>query len=77
VSELVKQGAAKIGILPYFLFPGGITDAIDDLVTQLRKQFPTTNLLLEGAMLQGSSLANGTNPGLMETIGEILLSAEN
>jgi sirohydrochlorin cobaltochelatase len=47
VADLVRQGATEIGILPYFLFPGGITDAIADLVVDLNSQFPTTNLLTQ------------------------------
>jgi sirohydrochlorin cobaltochelatase len=40
VQELVKCGYRQIAILPYFLFPGGITDAIAGTVEKLKLQFP-------------------------------------
>ena len=40
VKELVSVGHRQIGILPYFLFAGGITDAIARSVEQLKVQFP-------------------------------------
>ena len=43
VKELVSAGHQQIGILPYFLFAGGITDAIAQAVEELKAQFP--NLL--------------------------------
>ncbi len=41
VEILVKQGYREIGILPYFLFNGGITDAIADTVDRLSQIYPT------------------------------------
>lgn len=41
VEILVKQGYREIGILPYFLFNGGITDAIADTVNQLCQIYPS------------------------------------
>lgn len=46
VAELQAIGLRRIGILPYFLFPGGITDAIAQTVTQLTQQWPHLNLTL-------------------------------
>jgi sirohydrochlorin ferrochelatase len=46
VQELVKQGVQKIEIVPYFLFSGGITDAIAQSVNQLSQQLPTIDLHL-------------------------------
>lgn len=46
VTELVKQGVQQILILPYFLFEGGITDAIAQTVEHLGQQFPYTQLQL-------------------------------
>lgn len=40
VEMLVAQGYKTIGILPYFLFPGGITDAIAKQINNLQQQFP-------------------------------------
>lgn len=41
VEILIRQGYRKIGILPYFLFNGGITDAIADTVNQFTQIYPT------------------------------------
>ncbi|MBE9039811.1 sirohydrochlorin chelatase [Oscillatoriales cyanobacterium LEGE 11467] len=46
VCELVAAGCDRIRILPYFLFPGGITDAIAKQVDRLRNQFSQTALHL-------------------------------
>jgi sirohydrochlorin cobaltochelatase len=64
VAELVSQGATEIGIFPYFLFPGAITDEIASLVEELRQQFPQTRLLL------GETI--GSPPLLVTAIGQIL-----
>jgi sirohydrochlorin cobaltochelatase len=64
VTELVATGATEIGILPYFLFVGGITDAIDRLVAQLGQQFPQVKLTL------GEPIGN--SPKLVDVIGKIL-----
>lgn len=66
VAALVATGATEIGILPYFLFAGGITDAIALAVAQLRLEFPRVRLLL------GEPI--GTSPELVATIGRILMS---
>jgi len=48
VKELVESGYKNIAILPYFLFSGGITDAIAQRVEQLALQiFPVNLVLLE------------------------------
>lgn len=46
VKALVDTGCQQIGILPYFLFAGGITDAIASTVELLKMQFPSVNLAL-------------------------------
>jgi sirohydrochlorin cobaltochelatase len=46
VQELVLAGWRRIAILPYFLFAGGITDAIAEVVGQLQQQFPATEFCL-------------------------------
>jgi sirohydrochlorin cobaltochelatase len=68
VQELVTMGVMEIGILPYFLFPGGITDAIGELVSQLRQQYPQVRFIL------GEPIGN--SPDLVITIGKILGSIE-
>ena len=69
VAKLVATGATEIGILPYFLFAGGITDAIEKLVLELRAQYPQVQLRL------GEPIGN--SPGLVSTIGSILGSIDN
>ena len=64
VAKLVTTGATEIGILPYFLFAGGITDAIEKLVSELSVQYPQVQLRL------GEPIGN--SPELVGTIGKIL-----
>jgi sirohydrochlorin ferrochelatase len=66
VAQLVATGATEIGILPYFLFAGGITDAIEKLVLELRAQYPQVQLRLGEPV--------GNSPELVGTIGNILES---
>ena len=40
VAQLVADGKRKIGILPYFLFSGSITDAITQSIQDLKLLFP-------------------------------------
>ncbi|MEO0687501.1 MAG: sirohydrochlorin chelatase [Cyanobacteria bacterium J06649_11] len=46
VTQLVADGKRKIGILPYFLFSGGITDAIAQSVQDLKLLFPMVSFYL-------------------------------
>ena len=46
VQKLVHAGCQEIGIIPYFLFAGGITDAIAQKVDQLQEKFPSVRLHL-------------------------------
>ncbi len=64
VTAAIAAGAAEIGILPYFLFAGGITDAISESIAQLRQQYPQVKLIL------GEPIGN--SPELVKTIGKIL-----
>jgi sirohydrochlorin cobaltochelatase len=57
VAALVAQGYAEITVLPYFLFEGGITDAIAQTIAQLSQQFPTTRLQLAETLGASSELA--------------------
>lgn len=41
VEILIRQGYQQIGILPYFLFSAGLTDAIAQTVKQLAEIYPT------------------------------------
>jgi sirohydrochlorin cobaltochelatase len=68
VTALVSQGAIEIGILPYFLFVGGITDAIEELVAKLREQFPQVRIILAEPI--------GNSPELVIKIEQLLKSIE-
>jgi sirohydrochlorin cobaltochelatase len=57
VAALVAQGCPEITILPYFLFEGGITDAIAQTVGDLSQQFPTTRLKMAETLGANSQLA--------------------
>lgn len=46
VEALAVRGTEAIAIVPYFLFPGGITRAIAEQVERLAREFPYTRLLL-------------------------------
>ena len=58
VAELVSAGSRTIAILPYFLFAGGITDAIASNVAHLQAQFPTVRLSLGEPIGSSSELAD-------------------
>jgi sirohydrochlorin cobaltochelatase len=68
VTTAIATGATEIGILPYFLFSGGITDAIAESIAQLRQQFPDVKLIL------GEPIGN--SPELAATIGKILVASD-
>jgi len=57
-KELVAAGYRKIAILPYFLFAGGITDAIAASVEELKLQFPTVTLQLAQPLGASAELAD-------------------
>lgn len=57
VQELVTAGHEQIGIIPYFLFAGGITDAIADSVEQLQGQFPAVDIRLAEPLGASQELA--------------------
>lgn len=46
VIQLMQQGCSTLTILPYFLFPGGITDAIAHLTEELAERFPRVTFRL-------------------------------
>lgn len=58
VQVLVSAGYQQIGILPYFLFSGGITNAIARAVTQLSSQFPAVSFHLAEPIGVSAELAN-------------------
>jgi sirohydrochlorin cobaltochelatase len=58
LQELSQQGLHKIGVLPYFLFAGGITDAIARSVSDLAAQYPELDLHLTQPLQASSELAD-------------------
>ncbi|NJR38598.1 MAG: sirohydrochlorin chelatase [Leptolyngbyaceae cyanobacterium CSU_1_4] len=67
VTGLVDQGCEAIDILPYFLFEGGITDAIAQTVAQLTQKFPATRLKMTETL--------GANPRLATPIVHLIFSS--
>ncbi len=57
IESLVRGGQQQIGIVPYFLFNGGITDAIAKNVGQLKQQFPAAELHLANPLGPSVELA--------------------
>lgn len=58
VKELVARGYRQIAILPYFLFTGGITDAIAKSVEALKLQFPGVTFKLVPPLGASAELAD-------------------
>ncbi|MGI8934915.1 CbiX/SirB N-terminal domain-containing protein [Leptolyngbya sp. BC1307] len=46
VIDLMQQGCQRLAILPYFLFAGGITDAITHRTEELAERFPKVSFRL-------------------------------
>ncbi|MEH1970578.1 MULTISPECIES: sirohydrochlorin chelatase [unclassified Nostoc] len=57
VKELVAAGYREIAILPYFLFTGGITDAIATSIEELKLQFSAVNFQLAQPLGASAELA--------------------
>ncbi|QOV22669.1 sirohydrochlorin chelatase [Anabaenopsis elenkinii] len=66
IQALVAAGQTKVAILPYFLFTGGITDAIALSIERLKLQFPTVTFQLAAPL--------GASRELAEIIGDLLTS---
>ena len=64
IQDLVATGQTKVAILPYFLFTGGITDAIAVSLERLKLQFPTVTFQLAAPL--------GASPELAEIIGDLI-----
>ncbi len=58
IETLVSKQIPKIAIVPYFLFPGRITDAIAAEVDRLQQAFPQVQLLLGKPLGATGELAN-------------------
>ncbi|AHJ28798.1 sirohydrochlorin chelatase [Nodularia spumigena CS-584] len=57
LQDLVAAGKREIAILPYFLFTGGITDAIAQSIEKLKLQFPTVTFQLAAPLGASAELA--------------------
>ncbi|GAA6623871.1 sirohydrochlorin chelatase [Scytonema sp. NUACC26] len=64
VQELVTSGYHRIAILPYFLFPGGITDAIAGAQEKLKLLFPEVSFQLADPL--------GASPELADLIWDLV-----
>jgi sirohydrochlorin cobaltochelatase len=62
IKTQIALGSQKIAILPYFLFPGKITEAIAQEVANLQREYPHVELQL------GKPL--GANPAIAELIAQ-------
>jgi sirohydrochlorin cobaltochelatase len=62
IRTQIALGSQKIAILPYFLFPGKITEAIAQEVANLQREYPHVELQL------GKPL--GANPAIAELIAQ-------
>lgn len=58
VQELVTAGYRRIAILPYFLFAGGITDAIAESQEKLKLLFPEVSFQLASPLGASAELAD-------------------
>ena len=58
IENLISKQTQKIKIIPYFLFPGRITDAISTEVNKLQQVFPKTKLILGKPLGETGELAN-------------------
>jgi sirohydrochlorin ferrochelatase len=58
VEQLVAVGKEKIAILPYFLFAGGITDAIAQVTEELKLKFPAVTFQLAQPLGASAELAD-------------------
>jgi sirohydrochlorin ferrochelatase len=57
-KNLLIQGKKRIGILPYFLFAGGITDAIAQSVNQIKQEYPAVEFYLAKPLGANAELAD-------------------
>lgn len=58
VQELIATGCRRIAILPYFLFAGGITDAIAQAQEKLKLLFPEVSFQLAEPLGASAELAD-------------------
>lgn len=66
VVKLMQTGCQRLTILPYFLFTGGITDAITRVMEELAERFPKINFRLLPPL--------GATPEIANLVAEIALN---
>lgn len=62
IANLVTQGVKSITVLPYFLFEGGITEAIALEIAQLQVHYPDVKIILDTPL--------GATPTLAQLIAQ-------
>ncbi|MEO0408955.1 MAG: CbiX/SirB N-terminal domain-containing protein, partial [Cyanobacteria bacterium P01_A01_bin.135] len=67
VESLVQLGQRQLVLLPYFLFPGGITDAIAQQMSELRQTHPGLHIYLAPLLSH--------SPGFPELVASLMQSA--
>ncbi|WP_071592036.1 sirohydrochlorin chelatase [Baaleninema simplex] len=67
MSDLLETGVRSIGVFPYFLFSGGLTDAIADRLQHWRDRFPEIRLSLASPI--------GTTPDFVEVVSHLISTA--
>ncbi|PZV10462.1 MAG: hypothetical protein DCF22_16675 [Leptolyngbya sp.] len=63
LQESVRSGCKNISILPFFLFHGGITDAIARSISQFSQQYPTLTITLTDPL--------DASPGLVDLLVDL------
>jgi sirohydrochlorin ferrochelatase len=58
IQVLIASGVNRIGIIPYFMFSGGISDAIAQSIKQFSEQFPTVKFDLISPLEIDENLVN-------------------
>ncbi len=58
LQELVEAGCCQIGVLPYFLFAGGITDAVNRQAQAFSQGCPNVTIHLRPPLANGAALAD-------------------
>jgi sirohydrochlorin ferrochelatase len=67
IAACVQRGQTQVAIQPYFLFPGGITEAISQEIDQLRLQFAPTQLHMGQPLNQAPEFTRLVLDGLIST----------
>ncbi len=58
IQVLISSGVHRIGIIPYFMFSGGISDAIAKSIKQFSQEFPTVEFYIISPLEIDENLVN-------------------